>query len=318
MDAINGQGKNRPTSAMSSWNDDDRSALVAMMRLTATRAEWSDLTTRVTEMGSARALWDSEHPRTLFDDEDDAAAVLRQSEADVQAWKRAPFSFHTFMDDSYPERLRSVRQVPPVVFTYGSLVQRDPGVCVVGSRGASEIGIKFAREVARSLAEKEITVVAGLAKGIDTAAHRSALDAGGRTVAVLGNGFNHVYPRENSALQTEIADRGMLLSHFLPEYGPKRYSFPARNVTMSAYGTATVIVEASEKSGTRIQAREAIAHGRPVILNKIVMETTSWGRAMRDEPGVYIAHSASEAVDQSLTIIGQPTAVISQLLDALQ
>lgn len=288
-----------------------------MMRLTPKRAEWSELTRRVAERGSARSLWDDEHPSALFEDDDEASTVLYQAEKDLKAWEQAPFSFHTFMDDSYPERLRSVRQVPPVVFTDGELVHRDVGVCVVGSRDASDAAIRFAGTVAKGLAGQKITVIAGLARGIDTIAHRAALDSGGRTVAVLGNGLNHVYPRENRDLQSEIATKGMLLSHFLPEYGPTRYSFPARNVTMSAYGSATVIVEASEKSGTRIQAREAVAHGRPVILNRSVVQSTSWGLAMRNEPGVYVADSAQEAIDQAMAIIDKP-ATISQFLSTFQ
>ncbi|MFI9410041.1 DNA-processing protein DprA [Nocardia gamkensis] len=294
----------RPTHTEPSWNDDDSAALVAMMRLSPKRVEWSQLTKKVIECGSARALWEQEHPSDLFETGDDAK-LLAESRTDVRAWKQGPFDFHTFMDDTYPEQLRSVRQLPPVVFTHGELLRRDVGICVVGSRDASDRGLRFARTVARYLVGSRITVVAGLAKGIDSAAHRSALEAGGRTVAVLGNGLGHIYPRENAELQSQIAERGMLLTHFLPEYRPSRISFPARNITMSAYGSATLIVEAGEKSGTRIQAREAVAHGRPVILNSVVLKTTTWGRALQDQPGVYVAHSPEEAVEHATAIINE-------------
>ncbi|MBF6233921.1 DNA-processing protein DprA [Nocardia farcinica] len=299
------------TDAPLPWNDEDRAALVAMMRLMPKRAEWSQLTKRVAECGRARILWEQDHPGDLFGDNDDAG-LLRAAEADVAAWKTAPFDFHTFMDESYPEQLRSVRQMPPVVFTHGRRLSNDIGVCVVGSREASTRALDFARAVAGRLVENGLTVVAGLAKGIDTAAHQAALDAGGRTVAVLGNGLDHVYPRENLRLQQQIAAVGMLLTHFLPDYRPTRYSFPARNVTMSAYGSATIIVEAGEKSGTRIQAREAVAHGRPVILNSIVVQSTAWGNDLKDQPGVYVARSAGEAVDQALMIINR--SVVSTVL----
>ncbi|MGW0251678.1 DNA-processing protein DprA [Nocardia goodfellowii] len=286
------------------WDDRDRAAIVAMMRLTPKNTDWSRLTERISNQGSAWKLWVDEHPEDLFGAGDESEVWVK-AVADIAEWKSAPFQFHTFMDRLYPERLRSVRQMPPIVFTQGSLIERDAGVCVVGSRGASDRGMDFARRVSAGLVEQGVTVIAGLAKGIDTAAHQAALDAGGRTVAVLGNGLNHFYPRENRVLQAEIARRGMLLTHFLPEYGPSRWSFPARNVTMSAYGTATVIVEAGEKSGTRIQAREAVAHGRPVILNETVMQSTSWGRALRDEPGVYVADSPAAAVEYATNIIAQ-------------
>ncbi|QLY30127.1 DNA-protecting protein DprA [Nocardia huaxiensis] len=302
MTRSNGRDPDPATSGMMPWDDRDRAALVAMMRQKPKNAEWSELTERITDRGSARLLWEDEFPADLFGD-DDAAIVLRRSAEDVEAWKSTPFQMHTFMDDSYPEQLRSVRRMPPLVFTQGRLTPGEIGVCVVGSRDVSAAGLSFARSVAQGLVAQELTVIAGLAKGIDTAAHQATLDAGGRTVAVLGNGLKRVYPQENRALQAKIAQHGMLLTHYLPEYSPTRWSFPARNVTMSAYGTATVIVEAGEKSGTRIQAREAVAHGRPVILNDTVVRSTDWGRRLQNEPGVYVATSPEEAVGHVMTIL---------------
>ncbi|WP_324192223.1 DNA-processing protein DprA [Nocardia puris] len=290
------------------WGDRDRAALIAMMRSTSKNTDWSRLAERVSDRGSAWRLWQDEHPGDLFGDSE-AARVFEQALRDVESWKQAPFQMHTFMDRSYPERLRSVRQMPPVVFTRGVLVPREVGVCVVGSRNASDYALKFADDVSRELVTHGVTVISGLARGIDTTAHRAALEAGGRTVAVLGNGLDHAYPRENRELQERIAECGMLLTHFLPEYGPSRWSFPARNVTMSAYGSATVIVEAGEKSGTRIQAREAVAHGRPVILNSSVAQSISWGRAMSSEPGVHIAEAPADAIEHVDRILVQREAL---------
>ncbi|MFQ6329650.1 DNA-processing protein DprA [Nocardia sp. CWNU-33] len=284
------------------WDDRDRAALVALMRLTPKHTEWSRLTEQISNhCGSARRLWEDQHPSDLFGASDESV-VLDQAVKDVAAWKHAPFRLHTFMDDTYPAQLRSVRQMPPAVFTHGQLLDDDAGVCVVGSRDASDDALQFARTVARELVSHNVSVIAGLARGIDTAAHQAALHAGGRTVAVLGNGLDHVYPRENRGLQAEIAEHGMLMTHFLPEYGPSRWSFPARNITMSAYGIATVVVEAGEKSGTRIQAREAVAHGRPVILNARVVQATTWGRALQNQPGVYVAESANDAVEHAVRL----------------
>ncbi|RJO70147.1 DNA-processing protein DprA [Nocardia panacis] len=283
------------------WDDEERAALVALMRLHPKNAEWSALTERVTDRGSARRLWEDEHPTDLLG-EGSEVEILRTAARDIESWKRARFVFHAFMDDSYPEQLRSVRRIPPVVFTSGELRQDDFGICVVGSRQVSDQGLKFAYSVARGLVENGVTVISGLARGVDTTAHRAALDASGRTVAVLGNGLDRVYPRENRGLQEEIAERGMLLTHYLPEYAPTRWSFPARNVTMSAYGMATVIVEAGETSGTRIQAREAVAHGRPVILNSSVVMSTTWARELRHQPGVYVARSPEHATEIVSTI----------------
>lgn len=297
------------------WDDADRAALVVMMRVTAKKTEWSTVTEQVMERGGARLLWEDGHPPGLFGAGDESGELDRAAR-DVERWKSAPFRFHTFMDRSYPEQLRSVRRVPPVVFTWGRMVPRENGICVVGSRDPSERALEFARRVAVGLAEVGITVISGLAKGIDTAAHRATLDAGGRTVAVLGNGVDRAYPQENRELQAEISQRGMLLTHFLPEYPPSRWSFPARNATMSAYGLATVIVEANEQSGTRIQAREAVRHGRSVILNVTVAQATTWGRAMVGTPNVHIASSPEEAIAQAHRIIAH-RAMVSRLLDPI-
>lgn len=294
------------------WHDEDRAALVAMVRMKPKNTDWSDLTERVIDRGGARLLWQDDHPRDLFGHSDGDIA-LKQAIRDIDSWTEGPYELHTFMDPSYPEQLRSVRRVPPLVFTQGSRRPGESGVCVVGSRNTSQAGARFARIVTEAIVDLGITVVAGLAKGIDTVAHRTALDHGGRTVAVLGNGFDRVYPQENQDLQQEIAERGMLLTHFMPEYAPSRWSFPARNATMSAYSIATVIAEAGETSGTRIQAREAVAQGRPVILSLAVAQSTDWGHSLKDAPGVHVANSAQHAIELVGRIHADQT-MISQLL----
>jgi DNA processing protein len=158
-------------------------------------------------------------------------------------------------------------------------------------------------------------VIAGLAAGIDTAAHKAALVRGGRTVAIIGTGIRKQYPAENRQLHEEITGTGLLLSQFWPDAPPTRWSFPMRNATMSAYGYATVVVEAGEKSGTRIQAREAVAHGRPVILSSVVARGTSWGRDLVAQPGVYVAETPEQVMDQLDAILAVEERV-SQLLAA--
>ncbi|MGH3243253.1 MAG: DNA-processing protein DprA, partial [Spirillospora sp.] len=172
---------------------------------------------------------------------------------------------------------------------------------VVGSRAASEHGLRFAAHVAESLVRRKVTVVAGLAAGIDTAAHRAALDSGGRTVAFIGTGINKVYPAANRDLHDEISSRGLLISQFWPDAPPQKHTFLMRNATMSGYGMATVVVEAGEHSGARAQARMAVEHGRPVILTNMVVRANAWARALVDRPGVHTATS----VDDVLTIVGE-------------
>lgn len=142
----------------------------------------------------------------------------------------------------------------------------------------SERGLTVAANIADALVSEGITAVAGLAAGIDAAVHRAALDAGGRTVAVIGTGINKYYSATNRDLQDEISERGLLLSQFWPDAPPQKHTFLMRNATMSGYGLATVVVEAGEKSGTRVQARMAVEHGRTVILTESVYAQNEWAR----------------------------------------
>jgi DNA processing protein len=227
--------------------------------------------------------------------------TIASAARDIEAWAAQGYRVISVLDDDYPAGLRGIHQAPPIIFTMGGVLVEDPGVSVVGSREASAQGIAMAADVARTLCSAGMTVVSGLARGIDTAAHRAALDSGGRTVAVIGTGIGRAYPAENRPLQDEIARRGLVLSQFWPDAGPDKHTFPMRNATMSGYGLATVVVEASEKSGARIQARMAVEHGRQVILTDQVVARNQWAQALLGRPGVHVASSPDgvlEVVEQ--------------------
>jgi DNA processing protein len=196
-----------------------------------------------------------------------------------------------------------------MIFTMGSVIANDPAVSVVGSREASAAGLAMAEDVARALTAHHMTVIAGLARGIDTAAHQATLDVGGRTVAVVGNGLGRVYPAENRGLQNEIARRGLMLSQFWPDAAPQKHTFLMRNATMSGYGLATVVVEAGETSGARAQARMAVGHGRQVILTDQVVRRNEWAQQLVGRPGVHIADS----VDDVISIVEQVVAMWDDL-----
>jgi DNA processing protein len=154
----------------------------------------------------------------------------------------------------------------------------------------------MAAELARELVSRKMTVVSGLARGIDTAAHRAALAAGGRTVAVIGTGINRVYPAENGDLQAEIAVRGLVISQFWPDASPQKQNFLMRNATMSGYGLATVVVDAGEHSGARAQARMAVEHGRQVILTDQVVVRNQWAQSLLGRPGVHVGSSVNSVL----------------------
>jgi DNA processing protein len=170
-------------------------------------------------------------------------------------------------EDSYPLWLRRTHTPPLVLWVRGALV-RDEGtssVAVVGSRAASPLGRGFARRLAEALAAASVVVVSGLARGIDAAAHRGALAAGGRTVAVLGSGLDRLYPPENDALADEIAAKGALVSEFPLGTRPFKSHFPRRNRVIAGWARAVVVVEAGAKSGALSTARAALDEGRDVM-----------------------------------------------------
>ena len=174
----------------------------------------------------------------------------------------------TLLDDEYPCNLRQVADAPPVLFVRGSLRPGDSqAVALVGTRRATAYGRAVAERLARDLAGAGVTIVSGLAKGVDTSAHLATLEAGGRTLAVLGNGLDQVYPPENGALARRIAenDRGALVSEFAPGVPPDAVNFPRRNRIISGLSRATVIVEAGERSGALITADFALEQGREVL-----------------------------------------------------
>ncbi len=170
-------------------------------------------------------------------------------------------------EPAYPPWLRRVYAPPPVLWVRGTLVpgEGEGAVAVVGSRAASPLGLGFARTLARDLASAGLTVVSGLARGIDTAAHRGALEARGRTVAVLGSGLGRLYPAENEALADAIARDGAVVSEFPLDTGPWKANFPRRNRVIAGWSRGVVVVEAGKRSGALSTARAALDEGREVM-----------------------------------------------------
>jgi DNA processing protein len=234
----------------------------------------------------------------------DATQLLEQAAADVKRWQGMGISLATVLDAGYPDNLRAVHDRPPLLFVAGHLDPHDErSVAIIGSRRASENGRARARRLAEELGRSGYTIVSGLAAGIDTAAHTGALDSGQRTVAVIGTGLAHSYPPENASLQREITGRGAVVSQFRPETAPDKENFPLRNATMSGLALGTVIVEASQRSGARIQARRALSHGRPVFIARELLEQ-AWAQELLARPGV-IAYADAEEIATRLEGLGQ-------------
>lgn len=169
--------------------------------------------------------------------------------------------------EALPERLRVIPDPPRRLYARGAVeALAAPSVAIVGSRRATRAGRQFAEALAGDLAAAGLVVVSGLAYGIDAAAHRGALVGGGRTVAVLGSGLGHVYPRQHAALAAEIVDGGgALVSEYPDDRAPRKHQFPERNRLISGLSLGVVIVEATTKSGSLITARMAAEQGREVM-----------------------------------------------------
>jgi DNA processing protein len=173
------------------------------------------------------------------------------------------FSYH---DPEYPTRLKEIYDYPPILYVKGSLLPQDEWcLAVVGTRKATVYGRQAAEEIVADLARNKITIVSGLARGIDSIAHRSALEAGGRTIAVFGCGLDVIYPAENASLAESIAENGALISEFPLGTEPRRENFPLRNRIMSGLSLGVLVVEAGDSSGAMITARLALEQNREVF-----------------------------------------------------
>ena len=208
----------------------------------------------------------------------------------------------TVLDEHYPANLRLIPNLPPFLFYRGTLAEADAcSVAVVGTRNASGAGLARAGQVAGRLAEREVTVISGLARGIDTAAHRAALASGGRTIAVLGTGITRCYPPENRELAEQIAQAGAVVSQFWPTRTPGRDTFPRRNVVTSGLSQGTVVIEASHTSGAKMQARLALEHGKTVFLADTLVTDQAWARDYVDRHGAIAVHDVDEVLPHLAT-----------------
>ena len=202
-------------------------------------------------------------------------------------------------DPVFPPALHAISDMPVVLWYRGSLDALDaPAVAIVGSRAASAVALEMAERLGEDLAAFGITVVSGLARGVDSAAHRGALRTG-RTIGVLGSGVDRVYPHEHRNLAREIADRGLVISEFPPGTPPLKFHFPLRNRVISGLSRAVVVIEASENSDSLITAACALEQGREVMAvpGNVLSGRNRGGHALiRD--GAKIVEGANDIVEE--------------------
>jgi DNA processing protein len=196
-----------------------------------------------------------QHPQTIHD-----AEVL------INETGKAGISIISLADKHYPQYLKEIFAPPPVLFVKGNLsVFKKHAVSIVGTRTPTQYGKTATLQIVKGLVDSNLTIVSGMARGIDTIAHESTLSMNGSTIAVLGCGIDVVYPKSNHDLWERIGEKGVLVSEFNPGTPPEAYNFPRRNRIISGLSAATIVVEAGERSGSLITADYALQQGREVF-----------------------------------------------------
>jgi DNA processing protein len=180
--------------------------------------------------------------------------------------KKEKIKYLTLYNKNYPQKLKDIYDPPPVIFYKGFLNFQLPAVAIIGSRNSTVYGRKIASRTAAELAKMGVNIFSGLANGIDGTAHQGALSVdAGITTAILGNGFNYLYPSQNKLLSQKIMDKGLMLTEFNPDVAPRAQNFPRRNRIISALSDLILVVEAGEKSGTLITVDYALEQGKDIM-----------------------------------------------------
>jgi DNA processing protein len=219
---------------------------------------------------------------------------------EIERARKNGFKIITLNDSIYPKNLRHIFDPPVVLYVYGELKLEDIlSISIVGTRKATPYGKAMSENLAYNLAKKGFTIVSGMARGIDSAAHWGAIEAGGRTIAVLGSGIDYIYPPENISLYKEIAKNGAVITEFPLSTRPKRPNFPRRNRIISGLSLGCVVVEAEEKSGALITADLALEQGKEVfaVPGKINSRLSKGVHALLKE-GAKLVESADDVIEE--------------------
>lgn len=219
---------------------------------------------------------------------------------EMEKLQRKHIVVFTYHDSGYPSRLKEIYDYPPVIYVRGTIESRDEwSIAVVGTRRASVYGRQVTEDIVTDLARNQITVVSGLARGIDAIAHRSALRAGGRTIAVFACGLDTIYPAENAELARNIISQGALISEYPPEAKPRAENFPRRNRILSGLSLGVLVVEAGETSGAIITANMALEQDREVFaIPGSILSPSSVGTNRLIQEGAKLVTGCSDILEE--------------------
>ncbi len=215
------------------------------------------------------------------------------------------FKIITIVDESYPPMLNTIKDAPLVIYALGdtSLLSDSPALSVIGTRNPSRDAGQKTELIVKPLIKDNWLIVSGMAKGIDSIAHQIALNSNGKTIAVLGGGFYHIYPKNNINLFKQIVKQGLVLSEYPPDVRPARYHFPERNRIISGLSFGTLVIEATERSGTLITVDQALDQGREVFAvpgSPLQPQTKGCHRMIQD--GAKLVHEAGDIIEEWLGI----------------
>ncbi len=230
------------------------------------------------------------------------SSACRSLERELKAIERGRIEVRSALDPTYPTRLKMIADPPPLLYITGTLTEQDElAVAIVGARRATAAGRAMTEELSHDLAGVGMTVVSGLARGVDAAAHRGALTAQGRTIAVLGCGIDRTYPPEHERLRRQIEERGAILSEVPMGAPPHSQHFPRRNRIISGLSLGVIVTEAAIGSGSLITARLAAEQGREVFaVPGFVKEDTSRGTNALLKEGAALIERAQDVIDAVL------------------
>jgi DNA processing protein len=223
-----------------------------------------------------------------------------QYKKEIEYIEKENINVLSLLDEDYPESLRNIYDPPPVIY-YKGVIPREKDVCIaiVGSRRCSLYGMRSAEQLSESLAGEGVTVVSGMASGVDSAAHRGALKAKGRTVAVMGTGFKYLYPAGSEKLVREICRQGAVMTEFSCYTEPSNFTFPRRNRLISGLSLGVVVVEAAKKSGALITVDFALEQGKEVFaVPGPIGSITSSGTNLLIQNGAKLVLSAKDILDE--------------------
>lgn len=273
-------------------------------------------------LGSLRAAWSASETelRGCLEERSLQALLQTRRELDLSAivatLERDGVRVTTPVDDSYPALLREIGAPPPVLYFRGELLETDRiAVAIVGTRRVTAYGREMAARIAGDLARAGVTIVSGLARGVDGVAHEAALNAGGRTIAVLGSGVNRIYPPEHRNLARRIAEQGAVVSDYLPDTPPDGVNFPPRNRIISGLSLGVVVIEAPDRSGALITVDFAADHGRDVFAlpgPATAANSAGCNRIIRE--GARLVRSADDILEDLQINRRHETAAIQQAL----